>query len=102
MKELAALAHLFLEVAVHQAEPVAVDDDLVLGVDRGNRISQSMIAVIADSSQTSEIRAGIVLADRRRGIDQDFDMQAVLRQQDMRRLHRHRRDSRQTEPDRRD
>ena len=35
---LAALVDLFLEVALHQAEPVAVDGDLVLGVDRGDRI----------------------------------------------------------------
>jgi hypothetical protein len=46
------------EVALHQAEPVAVDADLVLGVDGGDLSSQSMIAVSALSSRTSATPAG--------------------------------------------
>ena len=35
---LAALVEALLEIALHQAEPVAVGRDLVLGIDRGDRI----------------------------------------------------------------
>ena len=77
-KGLAALADILREVALHQAEPVAVDHDLVLGIDGGDRI----LAVLDGGQRRFQHDIGdagrIGLADRVGAVDDDLDMQAVV------------------------
>ncbi len=47
---LAALGDLFRQITLHQAEPVAIDANLVFGIDGGNGILAVHIVVIADST----------------------------------------------------
>ena len=74
---LAALADVLGEIAPHQAEPVAVDDHLVLGVDGSDRI-----LAIHDGGdggfQRDVANAGrICLSDHAVGIDEHHRVQAV-------------------------
>ncbi len=82
IERLAALLHLLDQVATHQAEPVAVRVRLVVGVDRRDGI----LAVHDRRDRRFEVHVGhargIGLADAVRAIDMDFDVQAVLPQQD--------------------
>ena len=82
---LAAFRHVLDERALHQAEPVAVELHLVVGVHRRDRI----LAVDDRADRRLEhdvlhVR-GIGAADRRRCVDLDLDVQAVVLQQDRRR-----------------
>ena len=74
-----------VEVALHQAQPVAIDRDLVLGIDRGDRV----LAVHDRGERRFEHDVGdagrVVLADRMVAVDADLDVQAVVDQQDRRR-----------------
>ena len=81
MDGLAALVDLFGQVTPVQAEPVAVAQHLVVGVDRGDRVFE-----VHDRGdrrlQDDVLDAGLVgLADRRLRVDQDLDVQAVVDQQ---------------------
>ena len=74
----ATLAHGFGQVALHQAQPVAIDHDFVIGIDCGNRIF-----AVHDGGQRGFHQhvfdpGGIGAADRATGVDLDFEMQAVL------------------------
>ncbi len=79
----AALGDVFLEVALHQPQPVAVDDDLVLGIDRRNRV----LAVHDRGDRRFEDNVGnagrIGLTDRRRRIEDDHDVKVVLGEDDL-------------------
>ena len=81
----AALLQRGLELAEHQAQPVAIGRDLVLGVDRGDRI----LAVHDRGDRRLEHQVGdagrIVLADEVAAVDADLGVQAVVDQQDGRR-----------------
>ena len=83
---LVALGHLLGQCALHQAQPVAVHLALVGGIDRRHRV----LAVHdrADGGFHQQILdAGLVgLADGARRIDLDFDVQAVVLEQDRGRL----------------
>ncbi len=88
MKLLAALADLLGQGAFQDAEPVAVGDHLVFGVDHGDRVLQ-----VEDRRQRGfEHHVGhagcIAGADRRAAVDADFQMQAVVAQQHRRRRRR--------------
>ncbi|MNQ53152.1 hypothetical protein D3C85_671850 [compost metagenome] len=81
-KGLTALGDFFRQIALHQAEPVAVDHHFVIGIDGGNRVF-----AVHDGGQCGfhqdVFDAGRVgLADRGAGVDLDFEMQAVVFQQD--------------------
>ncbi|OMQ40208.1 hypothetical protein BKP54_28910 [Ensifer sp. 1H6] len=81
----AALGDFLLEIALHQAEPVAVYDDLVFGIDRRNRI----FAVHDGGDRGFENDVGnmsrVILADRSRRIENDDGMQIVVPENDLRR-----------------
>jgi hypothetical protein len=81
----AALLQRRREVALHEAEPVAIDRDLVLGIDRRDRI----LAVHDRGDRSLQHHVGdpgrVVLADRMVAIDADLDVQAVVDQEDRRR-----------------
>ena len=77
-ERLTALLEAFLQIAADHAEPVAIGGELVLGIDRRDRIF-----AIGDGGQCGfEHDVGDVgrvgAADRMRGIEHDFDMQAVM------------------------
>ena len=77
----AALVERLLEIAAHQPEPVGIGRDLVLGIDRGDRILE-----IDDRRQRRfEQDVGdprrIVAADRMVAVDHDLDVQAVVAEQ---------------------
>ena len=81
-KGLAALGDFFRQVALHQAEPVAVDHHFVIGIDGGDGVF-----AVHDGGQRGfhqdVFDAGSVgLADRGAGVDLDFEVQAVVFQQD--------------------
>jgi len=85
---LAALGHFFGEVALHQAEPVAVDHHLVIGIDGGDGIFAVHDGGECGFHQYVFDAGGIGLADRGAGVDLDFEVQAVVFQQDRDRLGR--------------
>ena len=80
-ERLVTLADLFAEVAAVEAEPVAVSDDLVVGVDGGDGILE-----VHDGGdrglQHDVLDAGLVGGtDGGVGVDEDLDVQAVVDQQ---------------------
>ena len=82
----AALVEGLDEVALHQAEPVAVDEDLVLGVDGGDRI-----LAVHDGGERAfddEIgdAGGVRGADRPAAVDADLQVESVLLEKDRRRF----------------
>ena len=79
---LAALLECIFEIAIHQAEPVAIDDDLVLRIDGSNGILAILDRRQRQFQQNIGNMRGIRLADRMIGIDDDLDMQAILDQKD--------------------
>ena len=76
----AALVEAGLEIAPHQPEPVAIGGELVLGVDRGDRI----LEVDDRGERGFEHDVGdarrIVAADRMVAVEHQLDMQAVVAQ----------------------
>ena len=79
---LAALADLLGQVALHQAEPVAVDVDLVLGVHRRDRILAVHDGGERGLEQHILDAGGIGGADGVAAVDLDLEMQAVVLEQD--------------------
>ena len=77
----AALFEGLFEIALHQAEPVAVDRHLVLGIDGRDRI----LTVLDGGDGRFQDHVGdagrIGLADGVGAVDHDLDMQAVARKQ---------------------
>ncbi len=78
---LAALVEGLDQVALHQAQPVAIDQHLVVGVDCGDGIF-----AIHDRGQRGFHQhvfdaGGVGLADRAVGVDLNLEMQAVMLQQ---------------------
>jgi hypothetical protein len=71
------------KITLHQAEPVAVDDDLVIGVD----CAHGVFAVHDRRNCRLEINVGdasaVVLADVVSSIDADIGVEAVLSEQDI-------------------
>ena len=88
MHRLAVLLERLAQRALHQAEPVAVADHLVLGVDRRDRILH--VHDRRDGGLDDDVgdarRVGA--ADRVGAVDHDLDMQAVVRQQHQARVGR--------------
>ena len=84
----AALAEGLRQRAVHQAEPVAIGRDLVVGIDGGDGVFQ--VDDGGDGGFEHHIgHAGdVVLADVVPVVDLDLDVQAVVAQQDGARLRR--------------
>ncbi|MCY1303025.1 hypothetical protein D9M70_527130 [compost metagenome] len=77
----AALAQAFRQVALHQAQPVAIDRDLVVGVH-----SRHGVLAVHDGGQRrfheQVLDAGAIgAADRAGGVDLDLDVQAMVLQQ---------------------
>ena len=79
---LAALVEIGGQRAVHQAERIAIDQHLVLGIDGGDAVlhvedggDRGLHDHVGDTGR-------IVLADRMFAVDLDVDMQAVVDQQD--------------------
>ncbi len=74
-----------LERAVHQPEPVAIDLDLVLGIDRGDGI----LAVLDGGQRRLDDdvgeAGGVVAADDVLGVDHQLGVDAVVAEQDVRR-----------------
>ncbi len=81
MKRLAALVDLFGQVALVQPEPVAVAEDLVVGIDGGHRVLE--VDDRGDGRLQDHVldAGGVGLTDRRFGVDQDLDVQPVVDQQ---------------------
>ena len=83
-----ALLEALDEVAAQEAEPVAVDHHLVLGVDGGDRILQ----VHDGGDGRFEHHVGdagrVVAADRVRAVDPDLQVEVVVAQQDGGRVRR--------------
>ena len=77
----AALADFLGQVAFHQAQPVAVDHYLVVGVDRGDRILAVHDGGEGGFHQHVLHACGIGLADRAARVDLDFEVQAVVLEQ---------------------
>ncbi len=79
---LATLGDLFGEIALVQAQPVAVAGDLVLGVDRGDRVLE--VHDRGDRGLDDDVLdAGRVGGTDRRGrVDLDVEVKAVVAQQD--------------------
>ncbi|MNQ48223.1 hypothetical protein D3C85_620950 [compost metagenome] len=79
---LAALVQLLAQVALHQAQPVAVDQHLVVGIDRGDRVFAIENGRQRRFHQQILDPGGIGLADRAARVDLDLHMQAIVLQQD--------------------
>ena len=77
-KRPAALLDLFSEVALHQAEPVAVGCNLVLGIDGGDGILEILDRRDGRFQPHVGNMRRVVLADGRAGVDQHLDMDAVV------------------------
>ena len=75
---LAALLECIFEIAIHQAEPVAIDDNLVFRIDSSNGILAILDRGQSRFQQDIGNMCGICLANRMIGIDDDLDMQAIL------------------------
>ncbi len=74
---LAALGDLLGEVALHQGEPVAVDENLVLGIDGGDGILAIHDGGDGGFERDIADAGGIGLADHAVGVDEDQRVQAV-------------------------
>ena len=78
----AALLEGLRQCALHQPQPVAVGADLVLGVDAGDRI----LAVHDRRQRAFQLDIGqqrlIARADEMRPVEDQFDMQAIVPQED--------------------
>ncbi|MCY1524980.1 hypothetical protein D9M68_599430 [compost metagenome] len=81
-ERLAALADFLGEVALHQAQPVAVDLHLVCRIHGGNRILAIHDGAEGGLQQHILDPGGIGLADRVTGVDLDFEVQPMVLQQD--------------------
>ena len=79
---LAALFEIGGQRAVHQAERVAIDQHLVLGIDGGDAVLHVEDGGDRGFHDHVGDAGGIVLADRMLAVDLDLDMQAVVDQQD--------------------
>src|SRR5690554_494424 len=77
----ATLAHGFGQVALHQAQPVAVGQYLVVGVDGGNRVFTVHDGGQGGFHQHVLDPGGVGLADRAAAIDLDLEVQTVVPQQ---------------------
>ena len=77
----AALLERILQRADHQAEPVAIGQHLVLGIDRGDRILQVLDGGDRGFQQHVGDARRIVAADRAAAVDLDLDVQSVVPQQ---------------------
>src|SRR5690606_23518585 len=77
----AALLEALLEIAPHEPEPVTIDADLVLGIDRGHRI----LAILDGRGRRLDDHVaeagGMGSADRGGVIDDQLDMQAMMLEQ---------------------
>ena len=78
MHGLAILLERLAQRALHQAEPVAVADDLVRGVHRGDRILHVHDARDRGLDHHVGDAGRIGAADRMRAVDDDLDMEAVV------------------------
>ena len=82
LQRLAALFEVGRQRAVHQAERVAIDQHLVFGIDRRDAV----LHVENGGDRQFHDHVGdpgrIVLADHVAAVDPDFDMHAVIDQQD--------------------
>ena len=81
----AALADLLGQRTPQDAQPVAVGEQLVLGIDGGDRVLQVEDGRQRRLHQQVGHAGRVGLADRRGAIDLHFDVQAVMAQQDGRR-----------------
>ncbi len=72
------------ERAGHESEPVAVHGDLFLDVDRGDRVLEVLDRRHRRFQHDVADTGRIVAADRMRAVDMDFDMQAVVDEQQRR------------------
>ena len=79
---LAALREGFGQRAAQDAQPVAVADQLVLGVHRGDRVFQVENRRQRGFHHHVGHAGGVAGADDGRAVDADVDVQAVVRQQD--------------------
>ncbi|MNZ51082.1 hypothetical protein D3C78_688870 [compost metagenome] len=77
----AALVQGFAKVALHQAQPVAVDQHLVVGIDGGDRVFAVHDGGQRGLQQQVLDPGGVALADQAVAIDLDLDVQAVVLQQ---------------------
>ena len=77
-ERLTALLEAFLQIAADHAEPVAIGGELVLGIDRRDRIlaigNRGQCGFEHDVGDVGRVGA----AHRMRGIEDHFDMQAVM------------------------
>ena len=98
---LAALGDLLGERALHQLQPVAVADDLVVGVDGGHRVLE--VHDRGDRGLEHEVldAGGVGGADRVVAVDLDLDVQPVVHQHAPPRARRRRRGARRAGPGRR-
>jgi len=78
---LAALGHLLAQIALHQAEPVAVNHYLVIGIDGGNRVFAVHDGGQGRFHQHVFNACSVGLADRARCVDLDFEVQAIVLEQ---------------------
>ncbi|MNQ39574.1 hypothetical protein D3C85_531990 [compost metagenome] len=79
---LATLGDVFGQVALHQAEPIAIDMDLVVGIDGGDRVFAVHDGGQRGFDQHVLHTGGVGAADGVGAVDLDFEMQAVVLQQD--------------------
>ena len=87
-QRLAALLEIGRQRAVHQAEPVAIDQHLVLGIDGGDAVFHVQDGGDRRFQDDVGDAGRIVLADDVAAVDPDLDMQAVVDQQDRARSRR--------------
>ncbi|MNZ44858.1 hypothetical protein D3C78_624960 [compost metagenome] len=80
-ESLAAFADALGQVAFHQAQPVAVDDDLVVGIDGSDRVFTVHDGGQRRFHQDVFDTGGVGAADRGAGIDLDFEVQAIVLEQ---------------------
>src|SRR5690606_14737809 len=78
---LAALFQLLDQIALHQAEPVAVDDGLVVGVDGGNGVFAVHDGGQRRFHQDVLHAGGVGLADGAGRVDLDLEVDAVVLEQ---------------------
>ena len=78
--DLAALLEALGQVALHQAQPVAIDADLVLGIDGGDAVLAILDGRQRRLQHDIAQPAGRGRADRVIRIDHQFDMQPVVAQ----------------------